>query len=155
MVFLFFKIGQFLREISPVFTVDLNIAKIVLTSLFLFVPDHSAPLSPSSNVSFHPKFRYDLTSTPHTPKTRAFLRHRASVVECDTDLLPPTKQKAPRTVEAKAALLAATREGAGVGPAGKAGVIYSDSKTVAAWKKDPLVPPALRGLTKVDSKGFR
>ena len=29
MVFLFFKIGQFLGEISPVFTVDLNIAKIV------------------------------------------------------------------------------------------------------------------------------
>ena len=29
MVFLFFKIGQFLWEISPVFTVDLNIAKIV------------------------------------------------------------------------------------------------------------------------------
>ena len=30
MVFLFFKIDQFLWEISPVFTVDLNIAKIVL-----------------------------------------------------------------------------------------------------------------------------
>ena len=29
MVFLFFKIGQFLWKISPVFTVDLNIAKIV------------------------------------------------------------------------------------------------------------------------------
>ena len=29
MVFLFFKIGQFLWEISLVFTVDLNIAKIV------------------------------------------------------------------------------------------------------------------------------
>jgi len=32
MVFLFFKIGQFLWEISPVFTVDLNIAKIVALS---------------------------------------------------------------------------------------------------------------------------
>ena len=31
MVFLFFKIGQFLWEISPVFTVDLDIAKIVYT----------------------------------------------------------------------------------------------------------------------------
>ena len=104
------------------------------------------------------KFHYKPEEAPAmSPHVKGLIRRRVQI-EADSDLIPAKKSILSKTKNPSVQDDKVAKNGeSNLERPGKTGQTFEDRNNdlISNKKKDPLMPPALRGEKRVDSKGFR